>query len=58
MAVAFEGEHVGGDAVEEEAIVADDHRAAGEILSASSSARKRLDVEIVGRLVEQQQVGA
>jgi hypothetical protein len=32
MAVAFEGEDVGGEAVEEEAVVADDHRAAGEIL--------------------------
>src|SRR5689334_8135188 len=32
MAVALEGEHVGRDAVEEPAIVADDHRAAGEIL--------------------------
>src|SRR5690349_17636565 len=32
MAVAFEGEDVGGEAVEEEAVVADDHGAAGEIL--------------------------
>jgi hypothetical protein len=58
MAVAFEGQHVGGDAVEEPAVMADDHGAAGESSSASSSARKRVDVEVVGRLVEQQQVGA
>src|SRR5580765_2627142 len=31
LAVAFEGEHVRGDAVEEPAIVADDHGTAGEI---------------------------
>jgi hypothetical protein len=39
LAVALEGEDVGGDAVEEPAIVADDHRAAGKSSSASSSAR-------------------
>ena len=31
VAVAFEGEHVGGDAVEKEAVVADDDGAAGEV---------------------------
>ena len=31
MALAFEGEHVGGDAVQEEAVVADDDGAAGEV---------------------------
>src|SRR5690349_3457889 len=32
VAVAFEGEDMRGEAVEEHAVVADDHRAAGEIL--------------------------
>ena len=58
MAVALEGEHVGGDAVEEEAIVADDHGAAGEIEQRLFERAQRVDVEVVGRLVEQQQVGA
>jgi hypothetical protein len=58
MAVAFEGEHVGRDAVEEPAIVADDHGAAGEILERRFQRAQRFDVEIVGRFVEQQQVGA
>jgi hypothetical protein len=34
VAVALESEDVGRDAVEEPAVVADDHRAAGEVLPA------------------------
>ena len=58
MAVAFEREDVGRDAVEEPAIVADDDGAAGEILQRLFERAQRIDVEIVGRLVEQQHVGA
>ena len=58
MAVALEGEHVGRDAVEEPAVVADDDGAAGEILQRLFERAQRIDVEIVGRLVEQQHVGA
>jgi hypothetical protein len=46
------GEDVGGGAVEEEAVVADDHGAAGEILQRLFQGAEGLDVEIVGRLVE------
>src|SRR5579863_9611000 len=52
MAVALEGQHVGGDAVEEEAVVADHHRAAGEIEQRLLQRAKGVDVEVVGRLVE------
>src|SRR5215216_6579650 len=58
VAVAFEREDVGGEAVEEEAVVADDHRAAGEILERLLERAQSLDVEVVGRLVEQQHVAA
>ena len=58
MAVVLEGEHVGGDAVEEKAIVADDHGAAGEVEQRLFERPQRVDVEVVGRLVEQQQVRA
>src|SRR5205085_9140529 len=58
MAVALEGEDVGGEAVEEEAVVADDHRAAGKILDRFFQRAQGLDVEVVGRLVEQQHVAA
>src|SRR6266550_699812 len=58
MAVAFECQDVGGDAVEEPAVVADDHGAAGEILQRLFESAQCIDVEIVGRLVEQQHVGA
>src|SRR6516162_10202949 len=52
VAVAFEGQNVGGDAVEEPAVVADDHGAAGEILERLLQRTKRVDIEIVGRFVE------
>jgi hypothetical protein len=59
LAVALEGEDVGGDAVEEPAVVADDHGAAGEFLEQRVLERAQgVDVEVVGRLVEQQQVAA
>src|SRR5271169_5571016 len=58
MAVAFEGQHVGGNAVEEPAVVADDHGAAGEILQRLFERAQGIDIEIVGGLVEQKQIGA
>ena len=58
VAVAFERQDVRRQAIEEEAVVADDHRAAGEILDRLLERAQRLDVEIVGRLVEQQHVAA
>src|SRR6202012_336251 len=58
VAIAFEGENMRGDAVEEPAIVADDDGAAGEILKSLFQRAQRIDVEIVGRFVEQQHIGA
>ncbi len=58
LAVAFECEHVGGDPVEKPAIVRDHHCAAREIEQCFLQRAQRLDVEIVGRLVEQQHVAA
>jgi hypothetical protein len=48
---------VGGDAVEEPAVVADDHGAAGEVLQRLFQGAHGVDVQVVGRLVEQQDVG-
>ena len=47
----------GGDAVEQEAIVGDEDERAGELGEALLEHLERRDVEIVGGLVEQQQVG-
>src|SRR5262249_22398853 len=58
MAFALEGQDVGGDAVEKPAVVADNDGAAGEILKRLLERAQRVDVEIVGGLVEQQHVGA
>jgi len=56
MAVALEREDVRGETIEEEAVMADDHRAACERLQRLLERTQRLDVEIVGRLVEQEDV--
>ncbi len=58
MAVPFECENMRGEPVQEEAVVADDYGAAGEILERRLEARQRLHVEIVRRLVEQDQIPA
>ena len=58
MAVALEGEDVRREPIEEEAVVADHNRAAREILEGVLERAQRVDVEVVGRFVEQQQVGA
>ena len=58
LTVAFKGEHVRGDAVQEPAVVRDDHDAAGEVEDGFFKGAQGFDVEIVGRLVEQQQVAA
>src|SRR5438067_1793488 len=58
LAVAFEREHMRRDPIEEPPIVADQHGAAGEIQQRFLERAQRVDVEIVGRLVEQQEVAA
>src|ERR1700752_4205955 len=58
LRVALEGEDVGRNAVEEPAVVGDHHRAAGEAEQRLLERAQRLDVEIVGRLVEQQHIAA
>ena len=56
VSVAFECENVGGDAVEEPPIVADDDGAACELGEGFLERSEGVDVEIVGWLVEQQDV--
>src|SRR6185503_15493290 len=58
FAVAFEREDMGRDAVEEPAVVRDHDGAAREIQQRVLERAQRLDVEVVRRLVEQQQVAA
>src|SRR5438445_1185981 len=57
-AVAFEHEQVGGDAIKEPAVVADDGHASGEIQNRLLERTQRVDVEIVRGLVEQEDVPA
>src|SRR5262249_29407549 len=58
MAVVLKGEGVGGDAVEEPAVVADDHGAAGKVLQRLLERAQGIDVDIACALVEQQHVRA
>src|ERR671916_14212 len=58
LALALEREDVGGDAVEEPAVVADDHGAAGIGLQRVLERPQGVDVQVVGGLVEQQDVAA
>src|SRR3546814_6944951 len=50
MAIALERQDVRREAIEEEAVVADDHGAAREIFERFFERRERFGVEIVGRL--------
>src|SRR6185436_12561142 len=58
LAVALERQDRGRDPIEEPAVVRDDQRAAGEVDEALLERAERRQVEIVGRLVEHQQVAA
>src|SRR5262245_63266513 len=58
LAVALEGQYVRGDAVEKPAVVADYDGAAAKVQDRLFQRSERIDVEIIGRLVEQQQVAA
>src|SRR5687767_9507362 len=58
LRVALEGEDVRRDAVDEPAVVADDDRAACEVEERVLERAQRVDIEVVRRLVEQEQVAA
>src|SRR5690348_9371669 len=58
LAVAFESEDVRRDAVEEPAVVRDHDRAARELEQRLLERAQRVDVEVVRRLVEEQDVAA
>ena len=57
-AVALEGQHVGGHPVEEPAVMGDHHRAPREGQQRVLEGAEGIHVEVVGGLVEQQQVAA
>ena len=56
LGVTLEGQDVGGDAVEEPAVVADDQDAPGKAQQGLFQGTQGIDIEVVGRLVEQQHV--
>jgi hypothetical protein len=57
LAIAFEGQDVGGNAVQKPAVVRNDDRAAGEIIKSVFQGAQGIDIQIVGRFVEQQNIG-
>ena len=56
-AAALELEHRGADRLQEPAVVRDEDDGGVDVLQVALEPLQRLDVEVVGRLVEQQQVG-
>ena len=58
LAIALEGEDVSGDAVEKPAVVGNDDRAPGKLEERLLECAQCVDIEIIGRLVEQQHIGA
>ena len=56
VAVPFERQNVRGDAIQKPAIVADHHHATGEVQDRFLQGSQRVDIQVVGRLVQQQQV--
>ena len=58
LAVAFEGEHMGRDPVEKPAIVGDHDHAPGKIFQRFFERAQRVHIQVIGRFVEQQNVGA
>ena len=56
IAVAFEGQNVCADAIEEPAVVADHYGATGEAFEAFFQGTEGVDVDVVGRLVEEEDV--
>ncbi len=58
LGVALEGQDMGSDAVQEPAVMADDEGTAGEGEQGFFQGPQGLHVQVVGRLVEQQQVAA
>ena len=57
VAAAVEAQHGGGDAVEQIAVVGDEDQRAGKVEEILFEDFERGDVEVVGGLVEQQNVG-
>jgi len=55
---AFPGEDMGGDTVEEEAVMACDDRAAAELIERLFEGTERFGVQIVRRLIEEQKITA
>ena len=57
-AIALEGEYVRGDSVQEPAVVTDHHRAAGKVIQGFLQGTERVDIQVVGGLVQQQNIGS
>src|ERR1039458_10184100 len=56
LGIPLEGQHMGGDPVEKPSIVTDDHRTTRKPEQRLLEGTKGIDVEVVGRLVEEQYV--
>ena len=56
-AVAFKGQDMGGDAIQEPAVMADDDSAAGEVFEGLFQGPQGVDIEVIGRFIKQDNIG-
>ena len=57
LAVALKGQNVGGDPVQEPAIMGDDQRRTGKGIQRVFQRAQRVDIQIVAGLIQQQHIG-
>ena len=58
VGVPLEGQDVCGDSVQEPAVMADDDGGTREVEKGVLQTTQRIDIEIIGRLIEEQEVAA
>ena len=58
LRISFKGQNVRGDPVEEPAVVADDNCAAGKGQERIFERTERVDIQVIGRFIQQQKVSA
>ena len=56
IAIAFESQNVSADAIEKPAVVTDDHSATGKAFETFFECAEGVDVNVVGRFVEKENV--
>ena len=57
FAVSFKSQNVGGDAIQKPAVMADHHNATGKIFKGLLEGSQRIDIQVIGGFIQQQDIG-